>query len=44
VTETDKEDRRKNIMIKGIRIPKEVENDRRKRAEWVENLIKEKLC
>jgi len=44
VTKKNREERRKNIIIKGIRIPKEVENDRRKKAEWVENLIKEKLC
>jgi len=44
VTEKDREDRRRNIVIKGIRMPKEVGNDRKKGMKWAERLIKNKMC
>jgi len=44
VSEKDREDRRKNIVIKGLRMPKEIDNDRKKGTEWAERLIKEKMC
>jgi len=43
VTEKDREERRKNIVLKGIRLPKEVEKDRKRETEWVERLIREKV-
>jgi len=43
VTEKDREERRKNIILKGIRMPKEVEKDRKRGMEWVERLIREKV-
>jgi len=43
VTEKDREERRKNIILKGIRMPKEVEKDRRRGMEWVERMIREKV-
>jgi len=33
VSEKDREDRRKNIVIKGLRMPKEIGNDRKKETE-----------
>jgi len=43
----DKEDRRKNIIIniiiKEIKIPRKVGNDRKKDINWATDLIKEKL-
>jgi len=42
VIDKDREDRRKNIIIKGIKIPRKVENDRKKNINWVTDLIKEK--
>jgi len=44
VIDKDREDRRKNIIIKGIKIPREVGNDRKKNINWMTGLIKEKLC
>jgi len=44
VSEKNKEDRRKNVVFKGVRIPKEIGNDRKKGMEWAENLIREKMC
>jgi len=40
VTDKDRKDRRKNIVIKEIRMPKEVGNDRRKGTEWAKDLIR----
>jgi len=44
LTEKDREDRRKNIVLKEIRFPKEIGNDRKKASAWAESVIKEKLC
>jgi len=44
VTEKDREDRRRNIVLKGVRMPKEIGNDRKKASAWAESLIKEKMC
>jgi len=41
VTDKDRE-RKKNIIIKGIKISREVGNDRKKSINWVTDLIKEK--
>jgi len=38
VIEKDREDRRKNIVIKELRMPKEIGNDRKKGTEWTERL------
>jgi len=44
VLEKDREDRKRNIVIKGIRMPKEEGSDSKKSSEWVERLIRNKLC
>jgi len=44
VINRDRENRRKNMIIKEIKIPREVGNDRKKGINWVTDLIKEKLC
>lgn len=43
VTEKDSEERRKNIMIKGIKMPKDLEGDKKGCEKWIEDLIKTKL-
>jgi len=43
VTEKDREERRRNIILKGIRPPKEIEKDRKKVSEWIEKLFREKM-
>jgi len=43
VTEKDREERRRNIILKEIKLPRGIEKDRKKEAEWVEKLIREKV-
>lgn len=43
VTEKDREERRKNIVIKGIKMPKDLEGDKKGCEKWIEDLIKTKL-
>jgi len=43
VTEKDREERKRNVIMKGIRMPKEVGNDRKKCIDWVTDLLKDKL-
>lgn len=43
VTEKDREERRKNIVIKGIKMPKDLEGDKKSCEKWIEDLIKTKL-
>lgn len=43
VAEKDREKRRNNIVIKGIRLPKELEKDGKGGREWVAALINEKV-
>jgi len=43
VTEKNREERRRNIILKGIRLPKEAEKDKKREAEWVERLIRDKV-
>lgn len=43
VTEKDREERRKNIVIKGIKMPKDLEKDKKGCEKWIEDLIKTKL-
>lgn len=43
VTEKDREERRKNIVIQGIKMPKELEGDKKGGEKWIEELIKTKL-
>lgn len=43
VTEKDREERRKNIVIEGIKMPKELEGDKKSGEKWIEELIKIKL-
>jgi len=43
VTEKDREERKRNVIIKGIRMPKEVGNDRKKCINWVTDLLKDKI-
>jgi len=42
VTDKDREERRRNIIIKGVKIPREIGDDRRATA-WAAELIKNKL-
>jgi len=44
VMDKNREDRKRNIVIKGLRIPREVGNDRKKCIEWASELIMDKLC
>jgi len=43
VTEKDRDERRRNIILKGIRLLKGIEKDRKREAEWVKRMIKEKV-
>lgn len=43
VTEKDREERKKNIVIKGIKIPKDIEGDRKGSEKWIEDWIKTKI-
>lgn len=43
VTEKDKEERKNNIVIKGVKMPRELEGDRKGGEKWIEDLIKTKL-
>jgi len=43
VSEKDREERKRNVIMKGIGIPKEVGNDRKKCVDWVTDLLKDKL-
>lgn len=43
VIEKDREERRKNIVIKGIKMPKDLEGDKKGCEKWIEDLIKTKL-
>jgi len=42
VSDNEKEERRRNIVIKGMDIPKEIEKGRERRR-WVKEFIKERL-
>jgi len=44
VTDKNREDKKRSIMIKGLRMSREVEDDRKKYVEWATGLIKDKLC
>lgn len=43
ITEKDKEERKNNIAIKGIELPKEIGEDRKGRVEWAKRFLKEKI-
>ncbi|KYM98413.1 hypothetical protein ALC62_10886 [Cyphomyrmex costatus] len=43
VTDLDKEKRKRNIVIKGVKLPKEVENNKKGCNDWMKNLLKEKI-
>jgi len=43
VNEREREERRSNIIIRGIKMPEEVEGEGKKRQEWVKELIKSKV-
>ncbi|KYM96255.1 hypothetical protein ALC62_13071 [Cyphomyrmex costatus] len=43
VMDLDKEERKRNIVIKGVKFPKEVENDKKGCNDWMKNLLKEKI-
>lgn len=42
VNNLDREDRRNNIIVRGVKIPKEKEGNRKGCAEWAKEFIKEK--
>jgi len=43
VNEKEREERMNNVIVRGIRLPKEIEKDRKKIKEWAKSLIKEKI-
>jgi len=43
LNDKEREVRRNNVIVRGIRIPKEIEKDRKEIREWTKSLIKEKI-
>lgn len=43
LTEREKEKRKNNIVIKGIGLTKEVEEDKKRREEWAKGFLREKI-
>lgn len=43
ITEREKEERKNNIVIKGIGLTKEVEEDKKRREEWAKGFLREKI-
>ncbi|XP_011694051.1 PREDICTED: trichohyalin-like [Wasmannia auropunctata] len=43
VSDKEREERRNNVIIRGVKMEKEIEGDRKKCAEWIKSWFKEKL-
>jgi len=43
VNDKEREERRNNVIVRGVRIPKEIEKDKKEMREWAMSLIKEKI-
>jgi len=43
VNDKEREERRNNVIVRGMRIPKEIEKDKKETRKWAKSLIKEKI-